>query len=111
MARVSTHVLDIAKGMPAEGVLVDLYFGGKLMHSARTNADGRTDPPLLSRDRIDPGQYELVFHAGEYFRSAGPLEPAFFEDIAIQFQVGDPEGNYHIPLLLAPHGYSTYRGS
>jgi 5-hydroxyisourate hydrolase len=102
MARISTHVLDIAKGKPAAGVAVDLYFGGKLVSSARTNADGRTDAPLLIGEQIPLGAYELVFHAGA---------PSFFSDITIRFNVTKADENYHVPLLLAPYGYSTYRGS
>jgi 5-hydroxyisourate hydrolase len=106
MARVSTHVLDIAKGKPAEGVRIELYFAARLHCSARTNVDGSTDAPLLSGDRLESGEYELIFHAGEYLP-----QPSFYKDIAIRFQVTDPEASYHVPLLLAPHGYSTYRGS
>jgi 5-hydroxyisourate hydrolase len=101
MARISTHVLDIAKGIPAAGITVELYSAGQLIHSATTNADGRTDAPMLAADRIQPGPYELIFHA----------ETPFFDRITIRFLVSDAEGNYHVPLLLAPHGYSTYRGS
>jgi 5-hydroxyisourate hydrolase len=106
MARVSTHVLDVAKGKPIEGISIDLYFADQLLCSARTNVDGRTDAPLLSGDRLVSGEYELVFHTGEYLP-----QPSFYRDIVIRFQVIDPQGNYHVPLLLAPHGYSTYRGS
>jgi 5-hydroxyisourate hydrolase len=106
MARISTHVLDIAKGSPAAGIPVALRFGGAAIASAVTNADGRTEKPLLSGDRIEPGFYELVFHAGAYL---GPT--AFYDDITIRFQVTAPEGSYHVPLLLSGHGYSTYRGS
>jgi len=102
MARISTHVLDIAKGKPAAGVGVELYFGGKLVDSAKTNAEGRTDAPLLSGEELAPGLYELVFHTGE---------SSFFSDITIRFNVTKAGENYHVPLLLAPYGYSTYRGS
>ncbi len=101
MARISTHVLDIAQGRPATGVVVELRFGGKLIQSATTNADGRTDPPLLSGDHIEVGEYELIFRT----------DGIFFDVIVIRFQAADAEGNYHVPLLLAPHGYTTYRGS
>ncbi len=111
MARISTHVLDIAKGKPAAGVRIDLYFGGKLIGSAKTNADGRTDTPLLSADTISTGPYELLFHAGAYLTATGTPKPLFFDEIRLQFQVTDGAGNYHVPLLLAAHGYSTYRGS
>ena len=106
MARISTHVLDIAKGRPAAGIAVDLRSGGAVIASAVTNADGRTDKPLLAGDRIGPGLYELVFHAAAYLGEAG-----FYEDITVRFRVTDPEGSYHIPLLLSGHGYTTYRGS
>jgi 5-hydroxyisourate hydrolase len=108
MARISTHILDIAKGVPAAGVTVELYFDGAQVASAVTNADGRTDAPLLSGDRIPPGRYELIFHVGAYFETPGV---AFLDDIAIRFGVNDAQGSYHVPLLVAPHGYSTYRGS
>jgi 5-hydroxyisourate hydrolase len=107
MARISTHVLDIAKGAPAAGITVELHAAGQLIRSAKTNADGRTDAPLLIGERIPTGPYELIFHAQDYLHAA----PAFFDRITIRFTVSDEEGNYHVPLLLAPHGYSTYRGS
>jgi 5-hydroxyisourate hydrolase len=102
MARISTHILDVAKGKPAAGVTVELYFGGQLVGSAKTNADGRTDEPLLIGERIATGAYELLFHAGDSL---------FFSDIAVRFNVTKADENYHVPLLLAPYGYSTYRGS
>ena len=108
MARISTHVLDIAKGAPAAGVKVELKFDGGLITAAVTNADGRTDVPLLSGDSIPTGRYELVFHVGDYFKAPGI---PFLDDIVIRFGVDDPQGHYHVPLLAAPHGYSTYRGS
>jgi 5-hydroxyisourate hydrolase len=106
MARISTHVLDIAKGVPAAGIPVDLYAAGRLLGTAITNTDGRTDAPLLTADRIAAGPYELVFHVAGYLAA-----PAFFDDITIRFTVSDELANHHVPLLLAPHGYSTYRGS
>jgi 5-hydroxyisourate hydrolase len=108
MARISTHVLDIAKGKPASGIAVELRFGGAVIASAVTNADGRTNEPILTADRIETGFYELVFQVTEYLSSS---QPAFFDNITIRFGVAEPRGNYHVPLLLAPHGYSTYRGS
>ncbi len=101
MARISTHVLDIAKGAPAAGITVELHAAGHLIRKSTTNADGRTDAPMLTADRIPAGPYELVFH----------VEQGFYDRIAIRFLVSDEEANYHVPLLLAPHGYSTYRGS
>ena len=111
MARISTHVLDIAKGKPAAGVEIELYFGASQVGRATTNADGRTDQPLLNGDALPTGAYELVFHAGDYLKSTGISGPLFFDVIRLGFLVSDAAGNYHVPLLLAAHGYSTYRGS
>lgn len=101
MARISTHVLDTALGKPAGGIPVELKLLGELQGSATTNTDGRTDAPLLAADRLVTGWYKLIFHTGN----------PFYGDITIRFNVTEPEGNYHIPLLLSPYGYSTYRGS
>jgi 5-hydroxyisourate hydrolase len=113
MARLSTHVLDTAAGKPGAGIRVDLYRvdGARREHlkSAVTNADGRTDEPLLSGERIAPGVYELIFAAGEYLRVAE--RPAFLDEIVIRFGIADSAGHYHVPLLLSPYGYTTYRGS
>lgn len=111
MARISTHVLDISSGAPASGLALELYLENCLIVSAETNADGRTDAPLVSGDLLSTGRYQLVFHAGNYLRSAGYAEPLFYDEITIRFIVSDATANYHVPLLLAPHGYSTYRGS
>lgn len=101
MARISTHVLNVAEGRPAAGVPVELLRDGAAVASAVTNADGRTDAPLAAGETVPTGWYELVFRTGG----------SFFGDITIRFQVTDAAGNYHVPLLLAPYGYSTYRGS
>ena len=84
-----------------------------LIAAAVTNADGRTDAPLLSGDRIAPGVYELTFHAADYFARAGVAltDPPFLGDVVIRFGIADAAGHYHVPLLLSPYGYSTYRGS
>ena len=117
MARLSTHVLDTSQGRPAAGVAVSLYriadMGREHCASAVTNRDGRTDEPLLSGDRIAIGVYELVFAAGAYLRQQGVTlpEPAFLGEVVIRFGVAEETGNYHVPLLLSPYGYSTYRGS
>jgi len=113
MARISTHVLDTSRGEPARGLAIDLHFHGKLLTSAVTDLDGRTDQPLVSADRLEPGVYELTFHAGDYFRRASVdlPDPPFISEVVIRFGVADPAGNYHVPLLLSPYGYSTYRGS
>jgi 5-hydroxyisourate hydrolase len=116
MARLSTHVLDTARGKPAEGLRLELFRLGEaraLVKTAATNADGRTDEPLFSGEVIETGVYELEFHAGEYLRSRGLElpEPAFLDVVVIRFGIADPHGHYHVPLLLSPYGYSTYRGS
>ena len=117
MARLSTHVLDTSRGKPAQDMMVDLHIcsNGERRHvnTWRTSSDGRTREPLLSADRLETGIYELTFHAGDYFRTAGIQlpNPPFLDDIVIRFGIADPAGNYHVPLLLSPYGYSTYRGS
>jgi 5-hydroxyisourate hydrolase len=117
MARLSTHVLDTARGAPAEGVRIDVHLvrdGARhRIASATTNADGRTDAPLLSGERLETGAYELTFHAGEYFRRIGVAltSPPFLDEVVIRVGLADAAGSYHVPLLLAPYGYSTYRGS
>jgi 5-hydroxyisourate hydrolase len=113
MARISTHVLDTVRGEPARGLAIDLHFCSKLVKTAVTNTDGRTDQPLVSADRLETGVYELTFHAGDYFRATGVTltAPPFLDEVVVRFGVADPAGNYHVPLLLSPYGYSTYRGS
>ena len=117
MAHLSTHVLDTARGIPAKGLKIELH---RIENGARcrvatgvTNADGRIAAPLISGDLLEIGVYELVFHAGDYLRSAGlqVSEPAFLDQIVVRFGVAEPDRNYHVPLLLSPFGYSTYRGS
>ena len=121
MGRLSTHVLDATLGVPAEGIAIDLYrlpnpgAGYTRLHLKRvvTNSEGRTSEPLLSADSLETGVYELAFQAGEYFRGLGIAltSPPFLDEIVIRFGMADPHGNYHVPLLLSPHSYSTYRGS
>jgi 5-hydroxyisourate hydrolase len=117
VARLSTHVLDVSRGAPAAGVRIELHRLGdgarQLAAAAVTNDDGRTAAPLLSSDRIEPGVYELTFHAGDYFRSRGVSLPSvpFLDIVVIRVGLDDPAGHYHVPLLLSPFGYTTYRGS
>ena len=117
MAKLSTHVLDTSRGIPARNVVIDLHVvrnaERRLLKTVTTNQDGRTEEPLLLGERINPGVYELTFHAGDYFRSAGvaSTDPPFLDEVVVRFGLADPAGNYHVPLLLAPYGYSTYRGS
>jgi len=117
MARISTHVLDTAHGRPAGGLPVELWLivNGQRRSVAATvtNSDGRTAEPLLSGDSIEIGEYEIVFHVADYFRGAGVHlpSPPFLEQVVIRFGLSDPHGHYHVPLLVSPYGYSTYRGS
>jgi 5-hydroxyisourate hydrolase len=117
MGKLSTHVLDTAQGKPGAGVKIELYRvdGGQrsLLRSDATNNDGRCNAPLLEGDALQAGQYELVFAAGDYFAAQGvPLpEPRFIDRVTIAFGVADASQNYHVPLVVTPWSYSTYRGS
>ncbi|MGG7565960.1 hydroxyisourate hydrolase [Rhodovulum sp. DZ06] len=114
---LSTHVLDTASGSPAAGMRIELYRlsadSRELIHEAVTNADGRTDAPMLEGTQFREGVYELVFHAGPYFDAQGLAlpSPKFLADIPIRFGIGDQRAHYHVPLLVSPFSYSTYRGS
>ena len=113
---LTTHVLDTARGLPAAGLRIVLcrLDGGQRRQVAEavTNADGRTDAPILPRERFATGCYELVFHAGDYLRATGQAgaEPLFLDLVPIRFGMAEA-AHYHVPLLLSPYGYSTYRGS
>lgn len=114
--RLTTHVLDTASGLPAAGLRIALYRVSGNSHrkllEAVTNADGRCDAPLLEGKSFQPGQYELIFFAGDYLRSSGVALPdiPFLDQIPIRFGMAEPR-HYHVPLLISPYGYSTYRGS
>ncbi len=113
---LTTHVLDTAKGCPAEGIRIMLYRVSGNSHrkiaESTTNADGRTDAPILPEAKFKTGTYELVFCAGDYLRSTGQVtqEPLFLDEVPLRFGMSE-EAHYHVPLLLSPYGYSTYRGS
>jgi 5-hydroxyisourate hydrolase len=117
MARLSTHVLDTARGVAARGVAIELHIvrgdRRELVATAVTNADGRTDEPLVSGDALERGVYELTFHAGDYLRGSGATlsDPPFLDRVLVRVGIADPSGHYHVPLLLSPYGYSTYRGT
>jgi 5-hydroxyisourate hydrolase len=114
MGRLTTHVLDTASGTPAGGVRVVLRRDGEaaVLAEGATNADGRMDKPLLEGAAFKTGRYELTFHVGDYFRSHGTklADPAFLDVIPLRFSIAD-DAHYHVPLLVSPYGYSTYRGS
>jgi 5-hydroxyisourate hydrolase len=113
MPKLSTHVLDTANGVPAAGMKVTLLRDNCGIIETVTNADGRTDQLLLSGDSIPAGQYELQFEVAAYYRAKGVDLPEipFLDVVSIRFGIGDETGNYHVPLLVSPYGYSTYRGS
>jgi 5-hydroxyisourate hydrolase len=117
MGRLTTHVLDTAQGKPAAGMSLRLYrnVGERyvLVTDAVTNADGRCDAPLLEGDALSPGRYRLVFSAGDYFAAHGdPLpDPPFVDLVTIDFGVADAAARWHVPLLVSPWAWSTYRGS
>ncbi len=114
--RITTHVLNVAEGKPAKGMAVQLWkreAGSPpvRLKEDRINSDGRLDEPLLAGELLIAGVYELVFEAGRYFKECSGLTPLLFDLIPIRFEVTDAQSHYHIPLLVAPGGYSTYRGS
>jgi 5-hydroxyisourate hydrolase len=115
MGHLTTHVLDIANGCPGAAIRIELFRPGQgaPLASVTTNADGRCDAPLLAGGQFVAGDYELVFHAGEYFNAKGQRDGQhrFLDQVVIRFGVNDPGQHYHVPLLLSPFGYSTYRGS
>ncbi len=113
---LTTHVLDTARGRPAAGVRIDLAeidTDGRthVIKTVTTNADGRTDAPLLGPGETKGAQYELVFHVGAYFRASGVTGPPFLDLVPVRFTVAPGGGHYHVPLLVSPYGYVTYRGS
>ncbi len=115
--RLTTHVLDTARGKPAAGVTITLFRVTGMSHrkiaQTVTNADGRTDAPMLEGEAFGPGQYELVFAVGDYLRQSGQAEGEvlFLDEVPIRFGVPEAGQHYHVPLLISAFGYSTYRGS
>lgn len=117
MGNLTTHILDTAHGCPAADVLVELFqitdAGHLSIMNTRTNGDGRCDSSLAEGDGFTTGTYEMHFHVGAYFRDKGvaSTDPAFLDVVPIRFGVSSPDEHYHVPLLVSPYSYSTYRGS
>lgn len=123
MGRLTTHVLDTTRGLPGHDIAITVYRVDDeqrtAVKTAITNSDGRCDQPLLQDDELEKGVYELVFRVGSYFDAseaavpgqASVAEPRFLDDVVIRFGVSMPDQHYHVPLLITPYSYSTYRGS
>ena len=115
--RLSTHVLDTMSGKPAGGMQIDFYVkegdAYRLVTTMTTNGDGRTDKPVLIGDAVKVGRYQFVFHVAEYYKKSGVAlpEPAFLDTVPVQFSIFDAKAHYHVPLLMTPWSYATYRGS
>ena len=118
LAGLTTHVLDVSRGKPARAMQIELFElaedgARRLVTTATTNADGRTDRPLIAAGEARVGRFELLFHAGDYFRAEGAklADPPFLDVVPICFAVADAGAHYHVPLIVSPWSYSTYRGS
>jgi 5-hydroxyisourate hydrolase len=116
MARLTTHVLDVAAGIPAGGMRIELHDSSvppRRLAEVRTNVDGRCDRPLLEGESMRTGRYTLTFHVGEYFRARGVElpDPAFLDEVVVRFGIANADQSYHVPLIVSPWSYSTYRGS
>lgn len=111
--KLSTHVLDLTRGRPASGMKIELWRrgpGARLLKTASTDRDGRTEAPLLGPEEMAAGDYELVFGVRDYFLAGGTACP-FLDAVPVRFEIADPAASYHVPLLVTPWSYSTYRGS
>jgi 5-hydroxyisourate hydrolase len=117
MGKLTTHVLDTAHGLPGAGIKIELFAldgdARRALKTIHTNGDGRADAPLLEGANFATGEYELVFHAGDYFAQLGVKapEPRFVDRVVLRFGIADAASHYHVPLLVSPWAYSTYRGS
>jgi 5-hydroxyisourate hydrolase len=109
MSTISTHVLDTSLGKPAQGIRVELEYGGAIVGSGVTDADGRVPDLVPKNATLEAGDYALTFFVGEYFASGG--RQSFYSQIVVNFRMAAGSEHYHVPLLLSPFGYSTYRGS
>ena len=116
MTKLTTHVLDVFSGKPGKGIKVELFFldgdSRKKINSIILNDDGRSDKPLVEKDKFKNGKYELIFYIGDYFKKIINLdELQFLDDVVVRFGISNNKENYHVPLLVSPWSYSTYRGS
>ena len=115
MTKLTTHCLDTFSGQPAKGIKVDIYLVSdkrKKLNSVVLNRNGRSDQPLIEGTNFEEGQYELVFFIGDYFKNLTNLPKIpFLNEVVIRFGISKPEEHYHVPLLVSPWSYSTYRGS
>ena len=116
MTKLTTHVLDVFSGRPGKGIKVELFFlngdNREKINSIILNDDGRSDKPLVEKDKFKNGKYELIFYIGDYFKKITTLdEIQFLDDVVVRFGISNNKENYHVPLLVSPWSYSTYRGS
>ena len=116
MTKLTTHVLDVYSGKPGKGIKVELFFlngdSKEKLTSIILNSDGRSDKPLVENEKFKNGKYELIFYVGDYFKKIIKLEQLqFLDDVVVRFGISDNKENYHVPLLVSPWSYSTYRGS
>ena len=116
MTKLTTHVLDVFSGKPGKGIKVELFFldgdSREKIISIILNDDGRSDKPLVEKDKFKNGKYELIFYVGDYFKKITTLdELQFLDDVVVRFGISNNKENYHVPLLVSPWSYSTYRGS
>ena len=116
MTKLTTHVLDIYSGKPGSGIAVDLFYiknnERKKINSVKLNSDGRSEKPLAEAENFKEGKYELIFYVGEYFKKITDTgKVPFLDDVVIKFGISNPKEYYHVPLLVSPWSYSTYRGS
>ena len=116
MSKLTTHVLDVYSGKPGKGIRVELFFldgdNREKLKSIILNNDGRSDEPLVEKEKFKNGKYELIFYVGDYFKKITTLdELQFLDDVVVRFGISNNKENYHVPLLVSPWSYSTYRGS
>ncbi len=116
MTKLTTHVLDVFSGRPGKGIKVELFFFNgerrEKINSIILNNDGRSDKPLVEKEKFKNGKYELIFYIGDYFKKISTLDkPQFLDDVVVRFGISNNKENYHVPLLVSPWSYSTYRGS